>query len=492
MTIYDLLLYIALAALPFWGLLGVGHAKLKKYETIHYLGWYWQYFVGCLLVFSGFVKAVDPLGTAYKMKDYFAEFKQQGLPLMETMIDFKVSFSVLMIIVEVIVGLFLILGIGNRKTLWINLLMMLFFTFLTGFNYLTGYTPKGVGIFEFSKWTAFNDNNIRITDCGCFGDFLKLKPLQTFVKDIFLSGISIYFMLNSFRIKEFLPSTPKVRNGIGWSLTIITTVFCLNNFVWNDAFMDFRPFAEGVNIKQAKEECAKNKPEVQMTYHYKNKSDNSIKAVPYEEYMKNFKEYADTSKWKPEGKLKYNNLTTGDQEIFEPNNLPKDIKDSTKWSFASVEHRKDVILKEGCNSKVKDFTQFAELDDYTQFPELEKSNGYAFLVTIPDLDKTDLTAIKKIGELCRDAEKTANVPTYCLYYNVADKNNNKSKDDEIEAFRQAHQLGFYFTFGDEKLVLTIIRADPGLILFHKGTIVKKWHHKQLPADFPTLKVQHFK
>jgi uncharacterized membrane protein YphA (DoxX/SURF4 family) len=452
MTIYTLFLYIGLVSLGFWAVLGMGHAKFQKYEVGNPVTWYLQYFMGCLLVFSGFVKAVDPLGTAYKMKDYFVEFKAQGLPFMDFMVSAAVAFSVFMIVVELVVGLLLILGIGGKPNLGINLLMMVFFTFLTGFNYLTGFTPKGdgvseaVGILQFSKWTAFDENSIRITDCGCFGDFLKLKPVETFLKDILLTGISIYLFRFPARLKSFSFINAKVGRWISTALTLLTTGFCLNNFYLNDAFIDFRPFAEGVNIKAAKEECAKNPPKKDMMFIYLNK-------------------------------------TTKQNEKIPANKLPSDISDTTKWKYVN---RVDKVLSEGCNSKVMEFKQFPEIEDFTQYPELAASKGYALLAIVPDMDKTNLPAFNQIANLAREADKNDKIPTYGLYFNVEDKNKN-GREDEIEAFRKAANAGFYFQQGDEKLVLTIMRADPGLILFHKGTILKKWHHRHIPKDYASIK-----
>ena len=129
MTVYTLFLYIGIAGLVLTAIFGLGHSKLKKHPVMHPVQWYVQYFIGALLIFSGAVKAVDPLGTAYKMKDYFTEFDNQGLPLMELMHSFAVEFSIGMLVLELSLGVLLILGIGQRITTWTNLAMMLFFTF---------------------------------------------------------------------------------------------------------------------------------------------------------------------------------------------------------------------------------------------------------------------------------------------------------------------------------------------------------------------------
>ena len=164
-----------------------------------------QNFTGALFVFSGWVKAIDPLGTAYKMEQYFAEFEYTFqetwmsfiAPLFPWLSEFSVGFSVFMIVFEIVLGLMLLLGARPKLASWAFLLLVLFFTFLTGFTYLTGYVPQGVNFFEFGKWDAWVETNMKVTDCGCFGDFIKLKPKTSFLKDVFFtdSSLLVYFPL---------------------------------------------------------------------------------------------------------------------------------------------------------------------------------------------------------------------------------------------------------------------------------------------------------
>ena len=148
------------------------------------------------------------------MKDYFTEFDAQSLPLMDLMQANAVPFSVFMLVLELVLGACLIIGLGRKITTWTTLAMMLFFTFLTGFNYLTGYTSKvdAVSFIEFSKWEAFSDENIRITDCGCFGDFIKLKPIETFIKDIIFTLLSLFLVINTSKLKELVSGDAKIAN----------------------------------------------------------------------------------------------------------------------------------------------------------------------------------------------------------------------------------------------------------------------------------------
>ncbi len=120
--------------------------------------------VGLLFICSGLVKAIDPLGLAYKMQEFFEAWADDGFMkgLMMWLHSHAVLFAVSMITLEVMLGIGLLLGIWEKITAWILLLLMLFFTFLTSYVLFSG----------------------KIRACGCFGDCIPLTPIQTFTKDI--------------------------------------------------------------------------------------------------------------------------------------------------------------------------------------------------------------------------------------------------------------------------------------------------------------------
>ena len=120
-------------------------------------------------MFSGFVKAVDPLGTYYKIQDYLAAFGiQQLLPDIVPLL-----MSVLLAVLEFAVGMHLLLGIKRRFTTRLALLIMLVMTPLTLYLALTN----------------------PISDCGCFGDALVLTNWQTFGKNVVLLTCAIVLMI---------------------------------------------------------------------------------------------------------------------------------------------------------------------------------------------------------------------------------------------------------------------------------------------------------
>ncbi len=445
MTIYTLFLYIGIIAIALTAILGYGHTKIRGYSIMHPVTWFIQYFMGSLLLFSGLVKAVDPLGTAYKMKDYFTEFHAQGLPFMDFMHDQALAFSLFTLVIELILGACLLLGLGQKRTTWTTLLMMLFFTLLTGFNYLTGYTNKEAGVLfvEFGKWESFSNMNIRITDCGCFGDFLKLTPLQTFIKDIIYVVLSIYMLKNTSKIKELIPIGSPIRKVLVVLITGVSIWFCLQNFYLDKPMVDFRPFAEGVDMNKAKEECASNPGKSISHYTIENKETKEVIKINSDDYLKAENSYL----WKKD----------------ENGNLP--------WAINAEKTRLEEITP-GCNSYIQYFENYEILED----------KGYNLLVLSIDLDKTDKEAFKKIGKLAAAAEKEK-ITTRCLY--------NYISEQPLDAFRQEVQGAYSFETADDKLIKTMLRANPGLILIKDGVIIKKWHHKHIP-DFATIQKDYMK
>ena len=129
--------------------------------------------VGCVFVFSGFVKGIDPLGTAYRIEDYFIAFGTQwAIPL-------ALYLSVFLCTVEFSIGILLLLNVRIKEVAWLLLLMMLFFTCTTFYDAL--YNP--------------------VPDCGCFGDAIKLTNWQTFLKNIVLMVFVLTIFLNRKKIK---------------------------------------------------------------------------------------------------------------------------------------------------------------------------------------------------------------------------------------------------------------------------------------------------
>ena len=121
--------------------------------------------VGSLFIVSGLIKANDPVGFSYKLKDYFAP----DVLNLEFLVPLVLPMAVLICAVEIILGVAALFGSKMKLVSWMLLLMIVFFTFLT---FYSAYFEK-------------------VTDCGCFGDALKLTPWQSFTKDVVL----LFFVL---------------------------------------------------------------------------------------------------------------------------------------------------------------------------------------------------------------------------------------------------------------------------------------------------------
>lgn len=186
--------------------------------------------VGVLFVFSGLVKANDPHGLSYKMQEFFERWAADGfLPsLMNWLHQFSLEFSIIMIALEIVVGVGLLLGIWKYFFGWITFILMIFFTWLTGYAALSG----------------------KIATCGCFGDCLPLSSMQSFIKDVVLIVFSLIILLG---LKFIKPVFSKPLNII---ILIIAAIFSLG-MQWyalrHLPLVDCLPFKKGNNILELRE-----------------------------------------------------------------------------------------------------------------------------------------------------------------------------------------------------------------------------------------------
>ena len=181
--------------------------------------------VGVLFIFSGLVKAIDPLGLAYKMQEFFDVWAAEGVMkgLMLWLNEQALMFSILMITLEVVLGVALLSGWRTKLVSWLLLLLVLFFTFLTSYVLFSG----------------------KIKACGCFGDCIPLTPIQTFTKDIVLSILVLLILFGKKYIKPLFSNT--VNTGI--FLLSLAAVLGLQWYVLKHLpVKDCLPFKIGNNI----------------------------------------------------------------------------------------------------------------------------------------------------------------------------------------------------------------------------------------------------
>jgi uncharacterized membrane protein YphA (DoxX/SURF4 family) len=137
-----------------------------------------QVVVGLLFIISGLVKANDPIGLSYKMQEFFELWSESFAKgsFVSNVLDFlhntSLALSIAMITLEILAGVALLLGWMKKAVLWLLFILIIFFTFLTGYAYLSG----------------------KFTNCGCFGDCLPITPLTSFIKDLALLAMILLLL----------------------------------------------------------------------------------------------------------------------------------------------------------------------------------------------------------------------------------------------------------------------------------------------------------
>jgi uncharacterized membrane protein YphA (DoxX/SURF4 family) len=216
-----------------------------------------RFFVGGLFIFSGLIKLNDPIGTQIKMEEYFEVFATDFGSFFHYFIPWALEIGMIMIVLEIALGVAILVYYRMNQTSWVLLVLMVFFTFLTFYS------------------AYFN----KVTDCGCFGDAIKLTPWQSFYKDIIL----VVFVLHLFwHRKRFVPEL-RTREGD----TLVASIVVLSLFLGVYAirhlpFIDFRAYKIGNNIPQ--QMIALESPIIEYTFEKENKKITSAKFLTEEGY----------------------------------------------------------------------------------------------------------------------------------------------------------------------------------------------------------------
>ncbi|WP_139959543.1 DoxX family protein [Flavicella sediminum] len=180
--------------------------------------------VSATFLYSGFVKLVDPTGSAYKFQEYFGA----DVLNMEFLIPYALPFSILLILTEIMLGVTLLIGYKRRITVWALFGITLLFLFLTWYS---AYYNK-------------------VTDCGCFGDALKLSTWETFYKNVVLIVFILFLLVKKGAIYAIF-SDKILRNitiafFVGFSYVVYHVLVHL-------PIIDFRAYAIGKNIQEGME-----------------------------------------------------------------------------------------------------------------------------------------------------------------------------------------------------------------------------------------------
>jgi len=355
--------------------------------------------VGVVFIFSGFVKAVDPLGSAYKFADYFTAFKLGFLEFL------ALPMGIFLSAFELILGLTLILGY-RRKTMF--QVLMWFMSFFTLFTFILA---------------LFNP----VSDCGCFGDALILTNWQTFFKNVVLM---VFVLILYFGRNNAYNSGPVLREWMVVGILFVST--SLFSF-WNYRHLpliDFRPYDVGTVIREEME---------------------IPNGMPVDEYMTT---------------LIYRNKETGKMSSFTMEDYPKD---TLQWEFVDSESK---LVKRGYEPPIHDF---AIMDPYGSdlVDEILSDGGYSLIMISNKLDGADKDALIHAREWSQLEIFASDFSFYAV---------TAATSAEVESISTELDLGYPFLAGDEIMLKTIARSNPGFMLVKNGMILGKWAYR----DFPLL------
>ena len=343
-------------------------------------------------IFSGFVKANDPLGTVYKLEDYVHAMAWFTLP--DT---FLLGCAVLLAFFEFTLGVYILFGIKRRTTSLIALVFMVLMTLLT--IYIVIANP--------------------VEDCGCFGDVLILSNGATLAKNIVLLGAAVlvnrYYRLQ----KDFLGSAMK------WLVAFVSLCFIIGYAVYCIICLpalDFRPYKVGTNLREAVM-SDQQKFDVKIIYE---KDGQTLE------------------------------LSAEDED-----------PDST-WTY--VETRRTEMATE--HLATADF-YVADADGEDVTEDILLADGYTLLLIIPDLMNADEGCVDKVNELYDYAQEKG-WGFYCL---------TSSEDQQAQVYWNEHTGAEYaYYIAEERMLKTVVRGQPGLVLLQDGIIVKKWGNYNLPNE----------
>ncbi len=475
---------------------------LTRSRSTNILMSFLQYFCGVWFVFSGLVKAVDPIGTAYKMEDYFVQFEStfdgltnfmKGLaPMFPALAKQSTGFSIFMVTFEIVLGVMLIVGWRRKFTAWLFFLLVVFFTLLTGFTFLTGYVPSEANFFDFAKWGPYVKEQMRVTDCGCFGDFIKLDPRISFYKDLGLMIPALFFLFRSKWMHQLVDGKRGWVVGISTALTLF---LCYRNTYADLPMVDFRPFKIGNNIREIKEREEKARSNVQVTgWVLENTATGQVVTFmePEPGKITYYKTYPKDQNWKVKDQIK--------TEPFVEENGQKVPVPETKVSQFAVEDNannemaEEILAEPGYSLMIVAYHLEGEMVKET----------YSVQDTLWAMDTIQVTkdsmAIVKRFSQTRNSEATREVFEPEAHYGSLFKDGVNPVADAakkagwkvyaITTFADAEKgisLGkktgatYPFYRADDKLLKTIIRANPGLVVLKDGKVLDMYHHRHLPS-----------
>lgn len=293
--------------------------------------------LGITFIFSGFIKSVDPLGTAYKIQDYMTNF---GLSEFHSS---ALAISIFLCAAEFCLGVFMLFGLYRKWTSYLLLLVMLFMTPLT--LYIAIANP--------------------VKDCGCFGDALVISNWDTFYKNIILLVCSICTVVWNQRITNLF--TGKFYWLVALYIVGCSIVFCLYNY-FTDPILDFRPYKIGANIPQLMTVPDDKKPVFENIFIYEKegiKKEFTEANYPWQDSTWTYVDV--TSKLIKEGEdpviqdFSVNRLylSNDDSKIINKEDITEDILSDPNYTFLMISYS----LKD---AREEHFSQFEDVNNYAR------------------------------------------------------------------------------------------------------------------------------
>ncbi|MCM5662817.1 BT_3928 family protein [Galbibacter mesophilus] len=347
--------------------------------------WVSRIIVGLLFVISGLIKLNDPVGFSFKLEEYFSP----SVLNLDFLAPYALAIAVFIVIFETLLGVMLLVGFQRKFTVWSLLLMILFFTFLTFYS------------------AYFN----KVTDCGCFGDAIKLTPWQSFSKDVVLLLLILILFFGRKYISKF---------SFAGLITFISLILCTGYayYVYNHLpVVDFRPYKIGVNIPEAMG-TPEGAPEAVYEYH-----------------------------WKFD--------VNGTEKIVKTNGDYPDVD----GDFIDVE---TTLLQKGYEPPIHDFTMELDGSNYTEeIMSWEK----VMVVVSRNIQTANREGLEKM-KIMADRAKSEGYKVIGL---------SASNEEQLAPIKEKYGLNFDFYFCDLTTVKTIVRSNPAVLELRKGTITQKLH-----------------
>lgn len=361
-------------------------------RTLNTLSHICRLITGAVFAFSGFVKAVDPWGTALKVNEYLSIY---GLEFFEPA---SMVFSIWLCGAELMMGLMLIFKVRTRLVSIFALVSMIFFTVLT---------------FLSATW-------IPVEDCGCFGDALKLSPLATFLKNLFLLPLVVVVW---YRYRNFQAWTFSRRDMMLTSLFCVVAMGVGTYCYFTLPLLDFLPYKKGANIY-----------EMITAQHYEGKEE-----MAQEEYV-----------------LVYRNRRTGKVREFKIDDKEWQNDDKWEWIETRVENEIPNVQALVSEFRISDCTGDATKDILTQ-------PGRVYMLCLTNLDISERD-FRRLSGVVREAQKQGDA-IVCL---TPEPLGEEPFWYEFESEKPVRCYNI-----DATVMKTMLRAKNGVVVLNDGVIEYK-------------------